>query len=238
MGSDDRHVYDNEKDAHEVRVEAFELASMPVTAAEWCEFMADGGYERRELWTADGWAWRDREGATRPEYWLEDGRYAGPAGPREIDPREPVSCVSWYEADTFARWAGARLPTEEEWEYAARGSRSLPYPWGSESPEGRACHAMESWGPVAAGRFPSGASPFGILDMAGNVWEWTSTPFLPYPGFEAFPYDGYSKDHMKGEHRVCRGGSWATSARILRSSFRNWYVPSYRQGFLGLRLAR
>jgi formylglycine-generating enzyme required for sulfatase activity len=95
---------------------------------------------------------------------------------------------------------------------------------------------MKSWGPEPVGMYEPG--PFGLLDMAGNVWEWTSTPFLPYPGFEAFPYDGYSKDHMKGLHMCCRGGSWATSLRIMRSSFRNWYVPTYRQGFLGVRLAR
>jgi formylglycine-generating enzyme required for sulfatase activity len=95
---------------------------------------------------------------------------------------------------------------------------------------------MSSFGPVpVASHLPNAR---GLYDMFGNVWEWTSTPFLPYPGFKAFPYDGYSKDHMKGEHRVCRGGSWATSRRILRSTFRNWYVPTYRQGFLGLRLAR
>jgi len=241
MGSDDRHGYDNEKRAHEVRVEAFELAKTPVTASEWLAFISEGGYSRQELWSAEGWAWRESEDTTMPEYWLEpeDGYlYHGPHGLRAIHSNEPVSCVSWYEADAYARWAGMRLPTEAEWEYAACGPDSRTYPWGGQEPDGRACFAMTSWGPQPAGSYPSGASPFGVLDMAGSVWEWTSTPFLPYPGFEAFPYDGYSKDHMKGLHNVCRGGSWATSAKILRSSFRNWYVPSYRQGFLGVRLAR
>lgn len=242
MGNDELHSYDNEKSAHTVHVDSFELARAPVTAAQWLSFMTDGGYDRRELWEEKGWAWRQAQNVTMPEYWLRVGEgyaYFGPQGLREIDPNEPVSCVSWYEADAFARWAGARLPTEAEWEYAARGSLSTRFPWGDEAPDSsRACFAMSDWRALPPARYPAGANPQGVLGLAGGVWEWTSTAFLPYPGFEAFPYDGYSKDHMKGEHRVCRGGSWATSAKILRSSFRNWYVPSYRQGFLGVRLAR
>ncbi|MFI5385006.1 MAG: SUMF1/EgtB/PvdO family nonheme iron enzyme [Fimbriimonadales bacterium] len=247
MGSDDRHSYDNEKRAHLVKVEAFEMARTPVTASQWMEFMADGGYANQNLWSEDGWKWREGEQATMPEYWTDPGnssqagslRYYGPHGLRMIHPDEPVSCVSWFEADAYACWAGMRLPTEAEWEYAARGPSSSRYPWGDDAPSSEhACFAMASWGPEPVGSHPMGASPFGLLDMAGNVWEWTSTPFLPYPGFGAFPYNGYSRDHMEGLHKVCRGGSWATSARILRCSFRNWYVPSYRQGFLGLRLAR
>jgi gamma-glutamyl hercynylcysteine S-oxide synthase len=244
MGSDDRHGYDNEKGAHEVHVDAFEIGRTPVTAGQWMEFVGGHGYENPGYWSQEGWAWRCAEDVSLPEYWVEDENasrihYAGPFGLREINPNEPVSCISWFEAEAFAKFKGMRLPTEEEWEYAARGPSSLLFPWGDElATEGQACHAMGRWGPVAVGTHPSGASPFGVEDMAGNVWEWTSSAFLPYPGFEAFPYDGYSKDHMQGLHRVCRGGSWATSPAILRSSFRNWYVPTYRQGFLGLRLAR
>lgn len=203
MGSDDPNGYDNEKQRHSVTVAPFEMETIPVTAYEWSLFMADGSYSRRELWTSDGWAWRQNTRAERPEYWLAEkieGQYAcwSPAGLRTILPDEPAASLSWYEADVYARWAGKRLPTEAEWEWAAQDA----------------------------------------LSGTSHVWEWTSSPFLPYPGFVAFPYAGYSQDHFDGKHFVCRGGSWATNARIVRPSFRNWYVPTYRQGILGVRCAR
>jgi iron(II)-dependent oxidoreductase len=248
MGSNAASGYDNEKSEHEITVADFELDMTPVTVMLWIEFMLDGGYTRRELWSEAGWNWRQRESANAPEYWrLTDAsrgiRYYGPHGRRAMHVNEPVSSISWFEADAYARWAGKRLPTEAEWEYAARfdpaTGRSRRYPWGESEPDtNRTCFGMNDWRAAPVGDRPTGASAFGIHDMAGGVWEWTSTPFLPYPGFKAYPYDGYSKDHMDGKHYVCKGGSWATSATILRSSFRNWYVPTYRQGFLGLRCAR
>lgn len=245
MGTNETCVYDNERRAHEVTLNAFKLAKHPVTTAEWFDFMSDGGYLREGLWSEEGWIWRCAQEAERPEYWSEtNGQigYCGPYGVREIHPQEPVTSICWYEADAYARWAGKRLPTEEEWEYAAsmepESNQKRRYPWGEEPPNSQtAVSAITSWGPRPVGERSCGASAFGLLDMAGNVWEWTSSKFLPYPGFSAFPYDGYSKDHMRGGHYVCRGGSWATAAPILRCTFRNWYVPTYRQGFLGLRCA-
>jgi iron(II)-dependent oxidoreductase len=238
MGTDDPTAYDNEKDPHEVSVAAFRLAETQVTCAQWEAFRLDGGYARPELWSVAGWAWRESEAATAPEYWVRQGdgwAAYGPFGLRALHADEPVCGVSWHEAEAFARWSGKRLPTEAEWEYAARAGI---FPWGDDEPsDGRARYRMEGWSPSPVGAHRAGATPEGIEDMAGNVWEWTSTPFLPYPGFVAFPYDGYSKDHMLGGHQVCRGGSWATAGPILRRTFRNWYVPTYRQGFLGLRLA-
>jgi gamma-glutamyl hercynylcysteine S-oxide synthase len=248
MGSNDTHSYDNEKCEHRVIVAPFELQRTPVTAEDWLRFITDGSYARRELWSEDGWAWRENEGAVHPEYWVPGDSdfgfaYFGPTGRRAIHPAEPVSSLSWFEADAYCRWAGLRLPTEAEWEFAARfdpeTGRTRIYPWGDGPPDSeRASYGLSERQASPVGGKPAGASALGLLDLAGGVWEWTSSPFLPYPGFEAFPYDGYSKEHMDGEHYVCRGGSWATSAPILRSSFRNWYVPTYRQGLLGLRCAR
>jgi iron(II)-dependent oxidoreductase len=248
MGSDDRHGYDNEKEAHWVEVAPFALDRTPVTVGAWIRFLQADGYRRRELWTGAGWEWRRHEGAERPEYWQplasETGYgYFSPPGLRPLQGNEPVCGISWYEADAYARWAGKRLPTETEWEFAAAydpaTGESRRYPWGMEPPcPALACFGLNQWAPSPVGSYPDGASALGILDMAGSVWEWTATPFLPYPGFQAFPYEGYSKDHMDGNHFVCRGGSWASAGCILRCSFRNWYVPTYRQGFLGLRCAR
>ena len=237
MGSDDPFGYDNEKRAHRLTVSPFRLAKTPVTAYEWTEFIDDGGYSNPDLWTPEGWAWRERESASMPEHWIfTDGRWAthGPWGLRALHPDEAASGISAHEADAYARWTGRRLPTEAEWEYAAAltGAR---YPWGDDEPTvSHANFGLDEWAPTPVGRYPA---TNGLHDLAGNVWEWTSSAFLPYEGFEAYPYDGYSKDHMAGKHRVCRGGSWATSPSILRRTFRNWYVPTYRQGFLGLRLA-
>jgi gamma-glutamyl hercynylcysteine S-oxide synthase len=222
-GSANRHYYDNEKDPHKVHVAAFRLAETPVTNAQWAGFIADGGYENSTHWSQEGWNWRVQENATRPEYWITNDQSFSPHGTRPLHPDEPVCSVSWYEAEAFANWSGKRLPTEVEWEYAAFLSGPVP----EDAPLG-----FSNWFPQ-----PVQTCNQNNLGLYGNVWEWTSSPFLPYPGFKAFPYDGYSADHMKGEHRVCRGGSWATSPRVIRRTFRNWYVPTYRQGFLGVRLA-
>lgn len=243
MGSDDPFGYDNEKRAHRVSVAPFRLARRPVTVSQWIEFIEDGGYDRT-FFSEAGERWLEAtfgpQGKRLPEHWVvqewphDTWATHGPWGLRLLHPDEPVCGVSAYEADAFARWAGKRLPTEEEWEYAASLSGGR-YPWGDDEPtDADANFGLKRWGPTPVGRHREAN---GFFDLAGNVWEWTASAFLPYPGFAAYPYDGYSKDHMAGDHRVCRGGSWATSPSILRRSFRNWYVPGYRQGFLGLRLA-
>ena len=235
MGTDDPFAYDNEKQPHVVNVASFGLARTPVTAFQWSEFMRDtnglppqGG----EVPAKPGM------GAHMPDYWLdtkEDFFSYSPLGIRAVHPDEPVISVSHNDAVAYAEWAGKRLPTEEEWEYAANGGI---FPWGDAEPtKEMAIFAINNWSPMSVESCTAGSTREGILHLAGNVWEHTSSKFLPYPGYVAFPYDGYSKDHMKGEHFVCRGGSWATAAPILRRTFRNWYVPDYRAGFLGLRLA-
>ncbi len=217
IGDDGVAALDNERDAHSVELGPFRLARRQVSQAQFAAFMADGGYARRELWTDSGWGWRAAEGIDRPFHW-------NPAAPDH-----PVAGVSAHEAEAYCHWAGARLPTEFEWEHAARGLVVT-----NESGNlGGHRH-----GTTAPGRFPAGRSADGVDDLLGNVWEWTASNFAPYPGFRAWPYEGYSKTWFDGCHRVLRGGSWATRIFALRRSFRNWYVPETRQIFAGFRPAR
>ena len=236
QGTHDRLTYDNEQPAFETRVAPFALDVCPVTAAQWAAFMQDGGYSRPELWNPDGWAWKTENAVTLPEYWTSDGSgfaYYSHLGLRPIVPDEAVSSVSWYEADAFARWAGKRLPTESEWEFAAKSGRV------SDNTAAESVNEQDT--PTEAGLEQTNAANSDTRHPTPDtlsVWQWTSSVFAPYEGFTAFPYDGYSLEHFDGRHFVCRGGSAATSQWIARPTFRNWYVPTYRQGFLGVRLAR
>src|SRR5579885_143717 len=238
-------AYDNERPAREVFVPAFRVARVPVTNVEFARFVEEGGYERREFWDEEGWGWREKENWTHPLYWRREGsewfaRGMFGEGPLEAD--HPVACVSWYEAEAFARFAGKRLPTEAEWERAASWDDARAakrrYAWGDEAPDDSRCNfRMRRWGTTAVGSFPAGASPCGCLDMTGNVWEWTSTPFAGFAGFEPFPYPEYSEVWFDGDHRVLKGGSWATGASVLRNSFRNFFRRHFRIAFAGIRLA-
>lgn len=227
LGHDRRRAYDNERPASTAELAPFALDAHPVTAAAWERFMAAGGYGREALWDAEGWRWRQAKHVSAPRGW----RRAGPGvlrarleGWHAVDGREPVCGVSWWEARAFARYAGGRLPSEAEWEHAAL-----------QEGEGRV------WDLTHGGPLPVDArrsdSKTALTDLLGNVWEWTGDAFAPRPGFEAFPYAGYSAPYFDGKHRVLRGGSFATSPRIARPRFRNWYTPDTRQVFAGLRLA-
>lgn len=238
-------VYDNELPARVVEVPAFRIDRLPTTNAEYAEFVAEGGYERRELWSEEGWARREEGGWSHPLYWRRDGagwreRRMFEEGPLRLE--HPVTGVSWHEAAAYARFRGKRLPTEAEWEKAAswdaaRGRRRL-YAWGDEEPSDALCNSdFRRWETTAVGSFPRGASPSGCLDMTGNVWEWTSTPFEGFPGFEPFPYPEYSQTWFDGDHRVLKGGSWATRRSVLRTSFRNFFRRHFRIAFAGIRLA-
>jgi gamma-glutamyl hercynylcysteine S-oxide synthase len=244
--SDDRWALDNERPAHLVDVAGFFIDTTPVTSGEYTQFIADGGYDDPRWWTRAGWEHRQRAGLTAPLYWEYDGgqwlrRMFGEMRP--VGPNEPVLHVSWYEADAYARWAGRRLPTEAEWEKAARfdpaSGRSRRFPWGDETPTPELANLGQRFlQPAPAGSYPEGAAPSGARQLIGDVWEWTSSDFLPYPGFRAWPYREYSEVFFGPEYKVLRGGSFAVSPVACRGTFRNWDYPVRRQIFSGFRTAR
>ncbi len=245
--ADEPFVFDNEKWAHEVALAPFSIARAPVTQAAYAAFVDEGGYRRRELWSDVGWAWRAGAGAEAPVYWRKDGR----AWLRRdfdrwvaLEPHRPVVNVCLHEAEAYCRFARRRLPTETEWEAAASGEpgsdgklapRKRRFPWGDGPPaparahlDFRALHAVE------VGALPEGDSAFGCRQMIGNVWEWTASPFLPYPGFSPDPYREYSEPWFR-THQVVRGGSFATTGRLVRNAFRNFYEPHRRDPWVGFR---
>ncbi len=241
----DGFAYDNERPRHSAVVPAYQIGLTPVTNAAYAAFVHDGGYQRREWWSEQGWAWKQRHRFTRPGSWTEDHSGEWRLGKlAALDPRRPVIHVSWFEADAFARAHGARLPTEVEWEKAASwdeqegAARALP--WGAD-PLIAGFHAnvdQLGGGPAPAGAYPRGASPYGCLGMIGDVWEWTASRFDGYDGFVARPYKEYSEVFFGTDYEVLRGGSWATRARSITSTFRNWDYPQRRQIFAGIRIAR
>ncbi|GAA1877345.1 MAG: ergothioneine biosynthesis protein EgtB [Williamsia herbipolensis] len=249
MGTDlDPWALDNERPAHRVSVPAFAIERFPVTNERWCAFIDDGGYERPELWSERGWAHRVEADLTAPQFWERDvdGRWFrrvfGTMTP--LRPNAPVVHVCFFEAEAFARWAGKRLPTEAEWEKAARFDPAAPtagrrYPWGDDDPTAvHANLAQRHLEPADIGAYPGGVSPLGVHQMVGDVWEWTSSGFESYPGFTMFPYPEYSEVFFGGDYRVLRGGSFGTDPVAVRTTFRNWDHPIRRQIFSGLRLAR
>ncbi|MEG4838000.1 ergothioneine biosynthesis protein EgtB [Microcoleus sp. B9-D4] len=233
MGSDAAEALDNERSRHLCYLEAYSIDRYPVTCRQYRDFMESGGYQNHDWWSAGGWKWLQGEAVSQPLYWSENQAFNN----------HPVCGVSWYEAEAYCNFIGKRLPSEAEWEKAASWEATNQtyriYPWGEEPPNGRLCNHgnnIANTSPVDA--FPKGASAIGCWDMLGNVWEWTASTFDAYPGFESYPYRGYSQVYFDGEHRVLKGGSWATFPQALRSSFRNWYYPGVRQIIAGFRCAK
>ncbi|MCR8573414.1 ergothioneine biosynthesis protein EgtB [Streptomyces sp. Isolate_219] len=237
---------DNERPAHRRLVPAFLIDTTPVSNGAYQRFIEAGGYEEPRWWAAAGWAQVQEHKLRAPLFWKRDGgqwlrRRFGVTEP--VPPDEPVLHVSWYEADAYARWAGRRLPTEAEWEKAARHDpatgRSRRYPWGDEDPTpAHANLGQRHLRPAPIGSYPDGQSPLGIRQLMGDVWEWTASDFLPYPGFAAFPYREYSEVFFGDEYKVLRGGSFAVGPVACRGTFRNWDLPVRRQIFSGFRTAR
>jgi iron(II)-dependent oxidoreductase len=236
-------VFDNEKWAHEVQVQPFCMARTAVTNAGFSAFVDDGGYQRRECWSDAGWHWRTQTSATMPVYWMKQGtdwqvRCFDQTLP--LAPNAAVSHVNWYEAEAYCKWAQRRLPTEAEWEFAAATTpgdliRKRRYPWGDTPPA--SAHANLY---AAASRvidvcaLPDGDSAWGVRQMIGNVWEWTADWFTPYPGFVRDPYQEYSEPWF-GNHKVLRGGCYATRANLLKNTWRNFYTPDRRDVLAGFR---
>ncbi|MDX6616290.1 MAG: gamma-glutamyl hercynylcysteine S-oxide synthase [Solirubrobacterales bacterium] len=210
--ADAGYAYDNERPRHTIELAAFEIDRTPVTNGDWISFMEDTGTEPPMYWEADGEGGWTRNAMGRNE---------------AVDPSLPVIHVSWHEADAFANWAGKRLPTEPEWEAAAAGADRE-----------RANLDLLSFGGAPAGAYADAPSDCGAVQMLGDVWEWTSSDFTAYPGFEAFPYPEYSEVFFGDTYKVLRGGAWATRRSVVRNSFRNWDLPERRQIFAGLRCAR
>ena len=237
---------DNERPAHPVEVRPFFIDTAAVTNGDYLEFIDAGGYDQRAWWTPAGWSHRLEAGLSAPRFWQLQGDtwWRLRFGRREqVPPAEPVMHVSFHEAQAYARWAGRRLPTEAEWEKAARWDpdtgRSRRYPWGDHDPGPQHANlGQRHLRPAAAGAYPDGASPLGVHQLIGDVWEWTSSDFGGYPGFDAFPYPEYSLVFFGSDYKVLRGGSFGSDAVAVRGTFRNWDYPIRAQIFAGFRCAR
>ncbi len=242
---DDHFAFDNERSPHAVELAPFTIARLPVSQAELAAFADDGGYQTQALWSRAGWSWRQALSAEQPCYWRRNGgggwlRRSFETW-RPIEPELPASHVSWYEADAWCRWAGRRLPSEAEWEVAADVSGSSgaaskrSHPWGEALPDSEFANLdARVLGCAPRGAYPAGDTPEGCRQLWGNVWEWTASTFLPYPGFEVGVYAEYSEPWF-GARKVLRGGCWATRSRMLRNSFRNFYTPDRRDVYAGFR---
>jgi iron(II)-dependent oxidoreductase len=234
--------WDNEFETQQIIVPAFSVDVFPVTNAQYLKFVQAGGYEDARYWKPEEWEWRCRQRLEHPHFWIlpsgsrpadPDTRwgYRAMFGTIPLPPGGPVY-VSHAEASAFACWAGKKLPSEAQWHRAAYGTPSggeRMYPWGDAEPErGRGNFHHARWDPAPVDAHPAGSSAFGVCDLLGNGWEWTSTPFGPLPGFAPLPcYRGYSANFFDDRHFVLKGGSSRTDACMLRRSFRNWFQPHY-----------
>ncbi|MBD2363650.1 ergothioneine biosynthesis protein EgtB [Anabaena minutissima FACHB-250] len=240
LGSNLIDAMDNEIPAHKVYLDTYWIDRYPVTCGQYRLFIEAGGYHNPQYWSVEGWQWLQNEQVTQPLYWIEAQSYD----------HHPVYGVSWYEAEAYANFVGKRLPTEAQWEKAAswdvQTNRRRTYPWGDDLQTDNYCNC-NGLDPIRGDAFinhttpvntyPAGQSAYGLYDTLGNVWEWTASWFSGYEGFQSFPYKGYSQAYFDNQHRILKGGSWATLPWLLRPSFRNWYHPGVRQIFAGFRCA-
>ncbi|MGH9713081.1 MAG: SUMF1/EgtB/PvdO family nonheme iron enzyme [Candidatus Acidiferrales bacterium] len=248
------HVFgwDNEFDTQQIEVPSFSVDVFPVTNGEYLKFIRAGGYENSSYWRLEDWDWKRQQRLEHPHFWLPRSsshaadpdtqwEYRAMFGTIPLPQSWPVF-VSYAEASAFARWVGKKLPTEAQWHRAAYGTpggTEREYPWGDAAPDNtRGNFHFQRWDAAPVDVHPKGASAFGVHDLLGNGWEWTSTPFGPLPGFQPFPfYPGYSADFFDGKHFVMKGGSPQTDACMLRRSFRNWFQPHYPYVYATFRCA-
>jgi len=237
--------WDNESPAARVEVPAFEIDRYDITNAQFREFVQAGGYRDASFWSDSAWRWIATTGIRHPWFWAERGGqwfWRGMFKLIPIPPEWPVY-VSHAEAEAYARWKGLRLPNESEYHRAAFSTPSgeeRSYPWGEELPDStRGNFDFANWDPVPVGSYPEGASAWGVHDLVGNGWEWTSTPFAGFPGFTPMPsYQVYSAEFFDGGHYVLKGASPATAKELVRRSFRNWFRPTYPYVYATFRCAR
>jgi len=240
--SGDNWCYDVELPEHKVYLNDYKMDAYPVTNADYLKFIEDGGYQDYKFWLSDGWDIVKKNNWQAPMYWIKkDGQWLVHdfIGRRKINPNEPVCNVSFYEADAYCRWAGKRLPTEAEWEKAAcyneEKQQKTIFPWGNDKPNSNHANLLESylWSPSEIGSYPDGASPAGCHQMIGDVWEWTASEFVGYPGFE--PAFSEYNDKWFTNQKVLRGGSFGTPQISIRGSYRNFFRLDERWMFAGFR---
>jgi len=239
---DEPHSLDNERPAHAVDMPSFHIGRVPVTNGEWRAFVEDGGYREPKWWSERGWPHRQGAQLVAPQFWEPDGTRTRFGYVEEVPADEPVQHVTYFEAEAYAAWAGARLPTEVEWEKACAWDpevgRRRRFPWGASEPTDHLANlGGDALRPAPVGAYPAGASAYGAEQMLGDVWEWTTSPLRPWPGFTPMIYRQYTQPFFDGDYKILRGGSWAVAPGILRPSFRNWDHPIRRQIFSGIRLA-
>jgi ergothioneine biosynthesis protein EgtB len=239
--------YDNELPENKIYLNNYKIDNFPVTNEEFLQFIDDGGYNNYRYWLSDGWDLVVNENWVCPLYWYFDkdkGKWLKKdfRGVHEIVPDEPVVNVSYYEADAFAKWAHKRLPTEGEWEKAASWDEDNKlktiFPWGNSFPTSDHANLFESylWRPSVVGSYPKGKSHYGCYQMIGDVWEWTSSEYVLYPGFHS-RFEEYT-DKWAINQKVLRGGCFATSEKHIRNSYRNYFKPFERIVFAGFRCVK
>jgi ergothioneine biosynthesis protein EgtB len=240
-------AFDNEKPAHQVFTQDFAIDRVPVSNGEYLEFIRDGGYSDFRWWFSEAWASVNNERWQAPLYWelhQDEWMIRDFSGLHKVAEKagEPVTHVSFYEASAFAKWAGKRLPTEAEWEKAAcvpaEGTARLSFPWGDDYADSSKANLVENelWGAAAVGSFREGRSSHGCYQMIGDVWEWTTSDYGPYPGFKP-EFDEYNDKWFVGQ-KVLRGGSFATPRYHIRTTYRNFFHPDERWMISGFRCAK